>query len=89
MDSGYYSFQIIDFVKPKPITRSTCSRCKLDMSFPLCRTKLLQISYFNHIPKLRKDLPPTTRSSNSGSNSKSALYKHYLTALSNSFCPDT
>ena len=42
---GYYNFPITDFVKPKPITQSTCNSCKLDMSVPICRTKLFQNSY--------------------------------------------
>ena len=87
--SGYYNFPISDFVKPKPIIRSTRNSCELDMSVLLCKTKLVQKSYFNRIPKLWNNLPPNSRSSSSVSNFKSALYKHYLIALSNSFCPDT
>ena len=86
--SGYYNFPISDSVKPKPITRSTRNSCELDMSVPFCRTKLVQKSYFNRILKLWNNLPPNTRSSSSVSNFKSALCKHYLNALSNSFCPD-
>ena len=87
--SGYYNFPITDCVKPKPITRSTRNSCKLDMSVPFCRTKLFQNSYFNRIPKLWNNLPPCTRSSSSVQIFKTALYKHHLIALSNSFCPDT
>ena len=77
--SGYYNFPINDFVKPKPITRTTCNSCRLDMSeFHFCRNKLFQNSYFNRIPKLWNNLPSCTRSSTSVSNFKSALFKHYL-----------
>ena len=87
--SGYYNFPITDYVKPKPITRSARNSCKLDMSVPFFRTKLFQNSYFNRIPKLWINLPPCTLPSSSVSIFKTALYKHYLIALSNSFCPDT
>ena len=87
--SGYYNFSITHYVKPKSITRSTRNICKLNVSVPFCRTKLFHNSYCNHIPKLWNNLPPCTRSSSSVSNFKTALYKYYLIALSNSFCPDT
>ena len=76
--SGYCNFPVTDFVKPKLISPSTRNICKLDMSVPFWRTKLFQNYYFNRIPKLWSNLPPSTRSSISVSNFKSTLYDVHL-----------
>ena len=84
-NAGLYNINISQFVKPKPMTRPTRHSCNLDMSVPLCKTKLFQGSYFNRIPKMWNSLPPTIRGSVSVSSFKIALYKHYKSATNSSF----
>ena len=65
-----------------------CNIClRIIQHQPVCGRLEMLRSY--RIPKLWNNLPPCTRSSSSVQIFETALYKHYLLALSNSFCPDT
>ena len=48
---GYYNICLNDFVQQKNVTRPTRNNSVLDLSIPMCRTKLFQTSYFNRLPK--------------------------------------
>ena len=71
---GLYNFPINNFVKSKQSTRFTRNNCPLDMSVPLCKTKLFQTSYFNRIPKMWNALTPSIRCCSSVSTFRSAIY---------------
>ena len=85
---GLYNFPIINFVKAKQLTRSTRNNSPLDMSVPLCKTKLFQTSYFNRIPKIWNNLTPSIRCRSSVSTFRSAVYNRYSMALKSAFCLD-
>ena len=85
---GLYNFPINNFVKSKQSTRFTRNNCPLDMSVPLCKTKLFQTSYFNRIPKMWNALTPSIRCCSSVSTFRSAVYNHYSKALKSAFYPD-